>query len=93
MKRSERLKVLQELIKNAEPEDSYGGKGPFELPSDHKAGMKVTKGGSSCSNCKFGDPREDGPHCLNTYWVKWNGGDDKIPAPADEYCSDFWQPK
>lgn len=90
MKRSERLRVLHGFMKQAA--DGYGGD-EFELPSDHKAGMKVSKGGSSCATCKFGDPRDDGPHCTNAYWVKWNGGDDKIPAPSDEYCSDWWTPK
>ena len=72
----------------------YGGKGPFELPSDHQAGMIVPHGGSCCANCKFADIKEDGPHCTSTYWVQWNGGNSRLPVddPLD-YCSDFWQPK
>ena len=69
--------------------EEYGG-GPFKLPSDHKAGMKVPKGGSSCASCKF-HSKEDNT-CGNEYWVAWNKGNNKIPAPADEYCSDWYEP-
>lgn len=64
-------------------------KGPVEYPPNHKPGMKVPKGGSSCSSCKFWD----GEDCENEYYRKWNNGSGKIPAPPDEYCSDFYEPK
>jgi hypothetical protein len=67
----------------------YGGK-KFTLPKDHEAGMRVPKGGSSCSNCRF--VSADSKECLNTHWVEWNGGSTKLPAPADEYCSDWYEP-
>jgi hypothetical protein len=61
----------------------------IEVPAGHQVGMKVTKGGSSCANCKFLRP---GLKCANTHFQDWNGSD-KIPTKAaDEYCSDFWEP-
>ena len=78
----------------AEEKGEYGGKGPFELPDNHKAGMIVPKGGSCCANCKFMEMRKDGPHCTASYWVQWNGGDSRLPVDDPEtYCSDFWMPK
>ena len=85
---------LVDLIKEAMQDlqkGEYSGKGKFELPENHKAGMKVPKGGSSCSNCKF--LGEDKKSCINKYWIKWNGGESKLPAPADEYCSDWFEAK
>lgn len=58
-----------------------------EYPADHKVGMKVTKGGSMCKNCEY----VKGNKCTNEYFIKWNGSD-IIPAPIDEYCSDYWEP-
>lgn len=80
------IKELNEADKSGE----YGGKGKFELPKNHVAGMRVPKGGSSCASCKF---LMDKNHCSNTYWIEWNGGDTKLPYPADEYCSDFYEPQ
>lgn len=61
-----------------------------EYPKDHQPGMRVPKGGSSCSSCEYlGD---DGETCTNEYFIKWHGSD-KLPAPADEYCSDWYEPK
>lgn len=60
-----------------------------EYPKDHKPGMAVTKGGSSCANCRYLKP---GLKCGNEYFVKWNGGE-KIPTKsAETYCSDWWEP-
>lgn len=90
------LQLVNQFHKLAAEEETnnYGGKGPFELPADHKAGMKVTHGGSSCANCKFGEMRDDGPHCNNKLWQKWNGNESRLPVddPLD-YCSDWWEPK
>jgi hypothetical protein len=59
------------------------------FPADHKPGMRVPKGGSSCASCKYLKP---GLRCGSEYFVKWNGSD-KIPTTsADEYCSDYWEP-
>ena len=63
-------------------------KGPFELPPDHKPGMKVPKGGSMCKNCEY----VSGNECTNSHFIKWNGSA-KIPGPVDSYCSDWYEPK
>ena len=60
-----------------------------EYPPDHKPGMKVPKGGSMCKNCEY---LVDGDQCRNEYFIKWNGSS-KLPAPADEFCSDWYEPK
>ena len=58
-------------------------------PDNHKAGMRVPKGGSSCANCKYlADNKTD---CTSTYFQKWNGSP-KIPGKIDEYCSDWYEP-
>lgn len=90
-----KLKVLaddfEQKLAQAEPKDGYGGKGPFELPVDHKAAMQVTKGGSCCKNCKYVDA--DKHACKNHHYIKWNGGSGKLPKlPLDEICSDWWEP-
>ena len=59
-------------------------------PPDHEPGLKVPKGGSMCANCEYHNP--DGNICKNEYFIRWNGSD-KIPAPADQYCSDWYEPK
>ena len=85
---------ISDVVESAEAKDKgeYGGKGPFELPSTHKAAMQVTKGGSSCSNCKFVDAKKH--ECKNQYYFKWNGNDPKLPdLPLDEICSDWWEPQ
>lgn len=64
--------------------------GPAEYPPDHQPGMRVPKGGSSCSSCRY--LSDDGRHCGNSYFQKWNGSDE-LPEPADEYCSDWYEPK
>lgn len=62
-------------------------------PADHrdKVGMRVPKGGSSCAKCEY--LGKDGASCTNKYWIKWNNGNAKLPAPADEYCSDYFEAK
>jgi len=55
-------------------------------PPNHKAGMKVPKGGSCCANCEY----VNGNKCTNEYFIKWHGSD-IIPAPIDSYCSDWWE--
>lgn len=76
--------AISELLAQAENERKA------EYPADHKAGMAVPKGGSSCANCKFykGDMK-----CGSEYFIKWNGSEN-IPADEpDEYCSDWFMPK
>lgn len=90
-----RLIVLAETFARklaAEEKGDYGGKGKFELPASHKAAMQVTKGGSSCSNCKHVDAENHA--CKSQYYIQWNGGDPKLPdLPLDEICSDWWEPQ
>ena len=72
---------------------NYGGKGPFELPESHKAGMAVPKGGSHCGNCEYYHSENNG--CKNEFWRKWAGKTDEnheIPVPGDEYCCDWYEP-
>lgn len=57
-------------------------------PADHVPAMRVPKGGSSCAKCEYHEP--EGNRCKNTYFRKWHGSD-KIPAPADQYCSDWFE--
>jgi len=61
-------------------------------PADHRnqAAIRVPKGGSSCSSCKF---LGEGDTCKSEYYVKWNNGDNKLLAPADSFCSDWYTPK
>ena len=90
MIRKDRLTQLLKLAQNMT--DGYGGRGTFELPANHKATMQVTKGGSSCLNCKW--VNENNHSCNNEYYIKWNGSDPKLPdLPLDEICSDWWEAK
>jgi hypothetical protein len=58
-------------------------------PADHQVGMRVPKGGSDCAKCEY--VRDGGKACGNKAFVMWNGSD-RLPAPADEFCCDFWEP-
>ncbi len=70
MSNIKKLTVLADYFeKNSLETGEYGGKGPFELPKSHKAAMQVTKGGSSCKNCKFVDAENHA--CKNEYYIKW----------------------
>ena len=75
-------------LKNILTED-YGGKGEMVLPPNHKAGLKVPKGGSCCANCKWWVPEKK--ICASTYYQEW-AQTDTIPYPADEYCTNWWEP-
>ena len=70
--------------------ENYGG-GKYELPPDHKAAIKVPKGGSCCINCKYWSDGEN--KCQNTYYQQWTNGDGEIPQAPDEFCSDWYEPK
>lgn len=70
--------------------EDYGGPGKMVLPSYHQAGLKVPKGGSCCANCKYWMPKEQ--ICNNKYYQEW-AGTDTIPYAADEYCTNWWEPK
>lgn len=60
----------------------------IHYPASHKVGMKVPKGGSDCAKCEY----VNGQNCSQPQFVRWNGGN-KIPAPTDEYCCDFFEAK
>ena len=57
-----------------------------EYPSDHQVGMRVPRGGSNCAKCEY----VSGQNCKQELFVKWNGSN-KIPAPVDSYCCDFFE--
>ena len=59
--------------------ENYGGPGEMVLPPNHKAGLKVPKGGSCCANCKWWNKEEQ--VCVSTYYVEW-AGTNKIPYAA-----------
>jgi hypothetical protein len=73
--------LLDGLIELKEKEPTY--------PSYHEAAMRVPKGGSSCSNCRWlGKNRRT---CRNRHYTAWHGSN-CLPHPADEFCSDWWEP-
>ena len=55
-------------------------------PADHPLGMRVPKGGSNCAKCEY----VRGQNCKEEHFIEWNGSN-KIPAPIDEYCCDFFE--
>jgi hypothetical protein len=50
--------------------------------------MRVPQGGSMCANCRY----VRGQTCTNKYFIEYYGTN-KIPAPIDEYCSDWFEPR
>ena len=74
---------LKDLLK-----EEYGG-GTYEVPENHKAGLRVPKGGSCCATCKYWNKEEE--ICTNTYYETW-AGTNKIPFAANEYCTDWYEP-
>jgi hypothetical protein len=78
------IKLSKLIIK-----ENFGGPGKMVLPANHKAGMRVTKGGSCCANCLFWDTEKE--VCTNEYYIKW-AGTNTIPYAADEYCTNWWEP-
>lgn len=68
------------------------------LPPGHDLGMRVPKGGSSCSKCKWGNAGDGKPWCSNEMFQAWRAeaqdvreNAEVLPAPADEYCCDLYQ--
>ena len=57
-----------------------------DYPQDHQVGMRVPKGGSDCAKCEY----VEGQRCKNANFIRWQGSD-KIPAPLDEFCCDFFE--
>ncbi len=69
--------------------EDYGGTGEMILPTTHKAGLRVPKGGSCCANCLYWDSVQE--ICTSKYYQQW-AGTNTIPYPADEYCTNWWEP-
>lgn len=88
----DRLKAAEDVKPDVTLEQfKAGGKGSLSFPQDHVAAMRVPKGGSSCSNCKFVD--KEAHACKSAHYVKWNGGSGKLPDfGLDEICSDWYEP-
>lgn len=63
------------------------GGGEATYPDNHLAAMRVPKGGSSCLTCKH---LGAGNTCTSIYFIRYNGSN-KLPFPADEYCSDWYE--
>jgi hypothetical protein len=70
--------------------ENYGG-GQYEVPSNHKAGLRVPVGGSCCKNCKYWNDSDN--KCGNKFYQNWSETDGEIPFPPNEYCSDWWEPR
>lgn len=81
-------KTLRQSLKAGEYTYNYNSKDKGIYPDDHKPAMRVPKGGSSCASCEYLVGKDN---CRNEYFIKWNGSS-KLPAPADEYCSDWFEP-
>ena len=63
-------------------------KGKVAYPADHQVGMRVPLGGSDCAKCEY----VNGHKCENKHFQQWHGSE-KIPAPINEYCCDFFESK
>jgi hypothetical protein len=83
-----------EVLRKPEPQKVLGLKlkdGEIYFPADHKPGIKVPKGGSSCKTCEY---LKDASKriCGSPYFIAWNKSG-VIPEAIDEYCSDWYTPK
>ncbi len=89
MEEKSKLKeVANKFNKLKAKKKTYGGT-VFNLPEEHKAGLRVPKGGSSCASCEY--LGKDKKTCTNKFWIAWHDNNPKLPLPADEYCSDWWE--
>ena len=68
--------------------DELLASGKAEYPEDHKAGMRVPKGGSNCTKCEY--VSRDKKKCHNPYFQAWLGTS-TLPDPADVYCCDWFE--
>jgi hypothetical protein len=71
-------------------DNPYSRRNTADYPPNHQPAMRVPKGGSSCSSCEY--LGKDRKTCTNDYFIRWNGSN-KLPAPADQFCSDWYEPK
>lgn len=75
-------------MSESEYRKAYLERKKVSYPADHKPVLPVPKGGSMCANCRF--VSKDKKHCSNEYFVQFNGSN-KLPYPADQMCSDWWE--
>lgn len=61
----------------------------IEVPDNHLIGMRVPKGGSSCLSCEYLSDNKQA--CQNHYYQRFNNDKATLPAPADQYCCDFYE--
>jgi len=62
-------------------------------PPNHKPAMRVPKGGSSCSSCRYlAANHHKQPICTNIHFIRWHEGGMILPLPPEEYCSDWYEP-
>jgi hypothetical protein len=76
------------VVRRAKPDPQR-----VQYPPNHKPGMEVPKGGSSCASCEY--LNSDKKTCSSQYFIKWNGSE-RIPMPDGDptrYCSDFYEPR
>ena len=61
-----------------------------KYPANHLLGMRVPHGGSNCAKCEY--LSEDGKKCSEPVFIKWNHNSNVLPAPAEDYCCDEFEP-
>jgi hypothetical protein len=76
------------------PQKNANEKPEVGLPPYERYGEEIPKEGTKCANCEY--LADDKKHCTNKNFIKWNGpnkpaGSDKLPAPADRFCSIWWE--
>ncbi len=66
--------------------------------ADHKLGLRVPRGGSSCASCQWVRHASDGPRCASALWQLWprdrggGGGKRRLPVKdATTFCCDLWR--
>lgn len=65
--------------------------GKFKLPLDHQPVMKKPTGGEFvCRDCRY--VSANGKACTNENFVEFMGSP-ALPWPADEMCSDWFEPR
>jgi hypothetical protein len=74
------IDTLDRVIEFRKKEPTY--------PADHVPALRVPEGGSSCASCRW--LSDDHKHCCNRHFIRWHGSD-RLPYPADEFCSDWWE--
>lgn len=63
------------------------------LPPGHQVGLRVPKGGSSCASCRYYNPQGGRYGTCESSYYQASVGTALIPMPADEWCSDMYEPR